>query len=129
MVEYPDLGIYYLNKGEFEKAAAFFKLALENPDENNIPAANIHTQLALAYLGVRGDKNYMITPHAIAQALPTAKQVPEAIDELNKALELDPSFYSAHNILAQIYIWKGDKEMAYDHYQKMITLRRQAGKL
>lgn len=126
---YPDLGIYYLNKQDFDNSVKYFKLAVENPNERNVPSAAIHTQLALAYLGVTSDENYMVMPDAVIKALPYTNHIPEAIDELNIALRIDPNFYFAHTLLSTIYRWQGDKGTADYHYNKMLEILRKMGRV
>jgi tetratricopeptide (TPR) repeat protein len=126
---YPDLGIYYMNKHDFDNSIKYFKLAVENPNERNVPSAAIHAQLALAYLRVTSDENYMVTPDAVIRALPSSTQIPEAIDELNLALRIDPNFYFAHTLLSAIYRWQGDTANADFHYRQMLGILRTMGRV
>jgi len=126
---YPDLGDYYLNRREFDKSIENFKLAITNPDEHNVPSASMHAQLALAYLGVVSDEHYMITPNAVMEALPHSTHIPEAIDELDASLRLDPDFYFAHTILSVIYKFQGDERSANYHHQKMLETLHKLGRI
>ena len=126
---YPDLGDYYLNQREFDKAAENFKLALANPDEHNVPSAAMHAQLALAYLNVVSDEYYMVTPEAVAAGLPVSTHIQEAIDELNLALRLDPNFFFGHTILSAIYHFKGEERVSQYHHQKMLEILHAQGKI
>ncbi len=108
---YPNLGLYYLDEGDFDTAVKFLQSALENPGEPDRPIgqlseATLHVQLALAYLRISLDEDDQVAPDAVIKALSYSTQIPEAIDELNKALKLNPHFVLAHTLLRTIYSWQ-----------------------
>jgi tetratricopeptide (TPR) repeat protein len=96
-----------------------------------VVSARAHNNLALAY-GERGDfpaaigefnkaiaitDTYAETRHNLALAVLNVSDrdahIPEAIDDLNRALQIDPTFYRSYQALAQIYAYLGRKERAY----------------
>ncbi|MGE5053855.1 MAG: hypothetical protein ACM3WP_06785 [Acidobacteriota bacterium] len=107
-----NLGVFYLEQGEFEKAIEQYRLAIAHPGEQaELP--RLHIYLAAAYLGVRVDpENDTFTLQEVFQALHSSSHVPEAIQELNTALDLDPNMYMADAMLAEIYHYQGDNEKA-----------------
>ena len=126
-----DLGRAYYSIGENEKAIAEFQqvtqLQPENAEgwsnvatadlrmgklEESIPAYQKSIQLAptsLAYM----DLGYVYT---------VLKQYPQAIEALEKAVELGPNQEDARGSLADAYRYSGQKEKADATYDKAIAL-------
>ena len=113
------LGLYYMERGEFDKAVEQFQYVLDHPDNlHPVGGSDPHLQLALAWLHIPVDTSDTITIFAISRNLPTCRHIPEAIGELGKTLQDDPNFYWAHQALAVIYNYQGDKQMADFHLKK-----------
>jgi peptidoglycan/LPS O-acetylase OafA/YrhL/tetratricopeptide (TPR) repeat protein len=109
-----NLGLFYSGQGEFDKASQQFRMAIAHPTplpQSMIPV--LHFDLALAYLRDKPDENDMVTLKALRQVLPFSSQTAEAIEEMHKALELDPEFYWANKFLAVIYAYQGDDGKAF----------------
>ena len=110
-----NFGEYFLDRGEFDKAATQFEALFAHPDAGPLyKSPQPHLFLAMAYLRitpVNHDLRGQI--HAIVTALPAANRVPDAIAELGKALELDPDNFWANETLALIYAYQKDREKAY----------------
>lgn len=86
------LGRFYFKQGDYEKAAAHFRAEIAHPAPIPISmTSSAHIRLAFIYLGVRPDENGVISPEAFTGALPLAPHLPEATEELKKALEIAPA--------------------------------------
>jgi len=106
---YQNLGNYYWKEGEFDKAIESYKLAFKNPDQGDIIPASLHYQIALAYLRVTLDENYVPKSDSLMEALPQVTHIPEAVDELNQALKADPGFEPARALLGAINDWQAKR--------------------
>lgn len=86
------LGRHYFEHGEYEKAAEHFRAEIAHPAPLRIAlTSSAHIRLAYIYLGVRPDENGVITFQAFTSVLPLSPHLPEAIRELEKALEVAPA--------------------------------------
>ena len=111
------LGLFYMEQGEFDKAIEQFQYGLDHADERSkIGRAYSHFRLALAWLHVRID-NKTLKVDDMIRILPSCQHIPEAVGELEKALQDNPDFYQAHQLLAFLYRYQGNNLMA-DFYQK-----------
>jgi len=112
-----NLGVLYLERGEFDKAIEKFSYSINHPyGEDRIQLAHIHILLAAAWLHVHvaGD---LILLDDVTRALPACRHIPEVIMELDKAIQSDPDIYQAHRFLAIIYRYQGNDAMA-EFYEK-----------
>jgi tetratricopeptide (TPR) repeat protein len=112
------MGNYYLSQQKFDKAIEQFQYIVDHPDGH--PAymyAQIHMNMALAWLQVDLDGNATVAPDEILPFLPFCRHIPEAIGEFGQALRIDPNNYWAHAFLAVIYRYQGNGAMA-DFHQK-----------
>ena len=108
-----NLGLFYWSRGEFEKAAGQLRLAVADPGLRMQPMiVGMHTNLALMYLRAHVNEAGTVTLQELQRALPLAPQTPEAIAELEAALEIDPAFFWANQILYMIYDDQGNKKKA-----------------
>jgi len=94
-----NVGVALLTKGYPQDAIEFFEYALKlQPND-----ANAHVNLATAYK--------------------EAAQTDRAIEELNKAIDLDPQLEGAYHQLAEIYIRKSNRvelRHLFEQYKKAI---------
>jgi Tfp pilus assembly protein PilF len=108
-----NLGLFYAEHGEFEKAIDQFRTVILHPDMlPQSEMAMVHVNLAVAYLRAMPDETGTVTLQTINQALRLSSRSPEAIAELKTALDLNPTLYGADNILGMIYAYQGDNEKA-----------------
>jgi len=84
-----ELGSYYFEKGEYEKAAEYFKLGVELDKDDNLP--NIRTGLGNAYLAM--------------------KNLDAAVNEYFTVLSTHPNYFEAHVALYNIAIATHNKKM------------------
>jgi protein O-mannosyl-transferase len=108
-----NLASFYLEQGDYAEAIKEYRIAIASPTmvmQSRIPL--LHTELALAFLRVKLEDDDTITIPDVLRVLPFSSGVPEAIQELNSALEIDPGYYWANKILAAIYIHQRDYEKA-----------------
>ena len=95
-----NLALVYMNQGDLANALAEFRAAIAISDTY----AETRHNYGLALLNQPNPDHY----------------IPEAIDNLNHALQIDPNFYRASEALATIYAHLGDAEKA-DHYARQAT--------
>ena len=76
--------------------------ALEDNNNKSVVAARANTQLGIEYLR---EKNYEM-----------------ALDKLTKAIEAQPDYAMAHDVIAILYAQVGNKELAEKHYQRGLKL-------
>ncbi len=92
-------------------ARAHNNIALAYMDRKQVPEAIEEFRQAIAI-----SDTYAETHHNLAVALlnlpDRLQHVGEAIDELNKALAIDPNFYRSYIVLSQIYTFIGDSDDA-----------------
>ena len=123
------LGLYYMEHGEFDKAAEQFRYAIDHPDGRPETAwGYAHMRVALALLQVRMDENDVSTLSDVISALPSCQHIPEAIGELGKALQHDPDFHWAHEALAAIYRYQGNNQMADFHEKQAEAILKKQGR-
>jgi tetratricopeptide (TPR) repeat protein len=108
---YANLGKNYWARGEFEKAIKYQRLAVAYFSVQPSPKLSfMHFNLALMYLGIRpGDENSVVTAEDLRRALPLSDRLPEAIEEMKKAHELNPDFYWINEFLAVIHDYQKNK--------------------
>jgi tetratricopeptide (TPR) repeat protein len=100
-----NLAIAYMQRGELPQAIEEYRRAVKEGDTY----AETHYNLALALL-----------------ALPDQKaQIPQAIAELERSIQIEPAFYRSYETLAEIYDQTGDKAKAaaYRHEAQTIFNR------
>ncbi len=101
-----NLGLYYLNRGDHERAIKTFNEAIATGDVYAEPRYN----LAIAYLKRSQDK----------------QSVQKAIENLKRAVEIQSDFLPAHEMLAEIYRYQGLKEKESFHKERAEEIRRRA---
>ena len=111
------LGLFYLGRGDFDAAIEQFREEIYKPDGPDPRLESAHMWLAMAWLHVEVKGN-QVTIEALNRALPYSRHTPEAIRELGKALQENPDFYQAHGMLAVIYRYQDNKQMADFHERK-----------
>lgn len=89
---YDNLGLYYADIKEFDKAIDSFHKAIAVGDVYPEPRFN----LGITYL-LKGQ---------------TDKNIDLAIENFKKAIEIQPAFYRAYEMLAEIYAFRKDAEQA-----------------
>jgi Flp pilus assembly protein TadD len=93
------VGIFYLQSGQLDEAAAHFRESLRlKPD-----SAPTHYNLGLAFLG--------------------ANRPADAANELREAIRLDPNHADAHNSLGAAYQVQGQQRAAVGEYRRATALR------
>ena len=110
------LGNHYLAQHEFEKAREQFQAMIGQQGEHPPSMwAQVHINIALAWLEVDLDENASTTPDEIIPFLPSSPHIPEAIEEFDKAIAVDPENYWAHKFLVAIYRYQRNTAMAELH--------------
>lgn len=99
-----NLGIAYMNLGNYTAAMEQLQLALQSP----APVAETHQDIA-ALLAKNADGR---------------SHLDEEIIEMKRALDIKPDFAPAYDGLADIYGYKGDKEQARFYRQKADLIRQ-----
>ena len=96
--EHLDMGVDYLDQGQFDEAIAEFQAAIQlDPDE-----AKAHYNLGLAYQ--------------------KQEKLDEAAAAYQEALQLDPDLADVHNNLGLIYNKQGKPDQAMAEYQEAIRI-------
>ncbi|HKS81625.1 MAG TPA: protein kinase [Candidatus Acidoferrales bacterium] len=130
-VVHRDLGRAYYSIGENEKALAEFQQVMQLQPENAEGWSNVAT--ADLRLGKMQDsisayqKSIQISPSYLAYmnlgyVYTALKQYPQAIEALEKSVELGPNQEDARGSLADAYRFSGQKEKANENYDKAIAL-------
>ncbi|MDE1901184.1 MAG: tetratricopeptide repeat protein [Alphaproteobacteria bacterium] len=101
-----NLALYYGNLGDYADSLAQFEQAVAISDTY----AETRYNMALIYLNMPGDAD-------------ADRQ--QAIDNLNRAVHIDPSFFRAWEVLSRIYAVQGDKEKAAFCAQKAAAITAQ----
>lgn len=99
-----NLGVAYMENGEYAKAMEQYQITLKDHDLTPETHQNIAALLS---------KNYDGQLH-----------VQQEIDELNRALEINPNFLPAHEGLVDLYIYLGDQGKAAFHRQKADEIKK-----
>jgi hypothetical protein len=117
-----ELGLFYLEQGEFDKAIVQFQYIIDSlgtaPD---IAFMDIHWKIAMAYLHLSPDKDGA-TFTLEAHTLQSCQHIPEVIGELGKVLQGNPDYAPAHEVLAAIYRYRGNSQMADFHERKVKSI-------
>jgi tetratricopeptide (TPR) repeat protein len=121
------LGVFYLERGEFNKAIGPFNVALDHTDGRPQIRQETHLRLAAAWLQIRPDDRGGISLGDILSALPACRHIPEATRELGQILAENPDFYWAHAALAIIYRYQGNNQMADFHEQQVKAILQKQG--
>jgi lipopolysaccharide biosynthesis regulator YciM len=113
-------GMFYMQRGEFDKAIKMFQRAVEDPG-GRAPnqMSDTHLRMGIAWLGVKANENESFTMVDIVNALPSCSHIAEAISEFDKAIKADPEGFKAHVILGAIYHYKGNDAEAVMHQQEV----------
>lgn len=121
------------SKKEFDKAAGYFKKALDAAPEDR--KDEVRMELA-TMLGWSGDYEGAIALYeglinrnpgnidarmGLASNLGWAKRYNEAIAEYNKVLEMKPGYAAAEDGIARTLSWKGDLDGAIRTYKEMLS--------
>ena len=113
------LGSFYFSQKKYKEAAAQWRLVEEyDYDLDKSLAIEMHTWLAFIQLGLMPNEDGGVYIHDVIHALPSAKDVPKAIEELKWAQGLDPEACCANTFLAGIYYYLGDKKQG-DYYNAL----------
>lgn len=102
-----NLGMAYVEKGEYLKAIDQYRLAIEESDTY----AQTHHNLAFALLHLPDQRAH----------------IGEAIVEFNRAIKLNPNFFQSYDALAEIYAFLGDQEKADFYRNKADGIRKTLG--
>jgi tetratricopeptide (TPR) repeat protein len=101
---YVNLAKNYWMRDDFEKAIKYERRAIEH--YSSYPPVRLsfmHFNLALMYLGINpGDENSAVTVDDVKRALPLSGRLPEVIDEMKAAHELNPDFYWINQFLSVV---------------------------
>ena len=101
-----NLALYYSDQGQYTAAIEQFKEAIATGDTY----AETHHNLALTYLNMPDQRAH----------------IPEVIEHLNRAIEIDPRFYRSYQLLGDVYIrLLNDPEKAEFYHQKAADIAGQ----
>jgi tetratricopeptide (TPR) repeat protein len=135
-----DLGQVALAGKHLDEAAAYFQKVVDLTGSGDYSGVNDRREVALYQLGriethkkdyakaigffkealrIRGDASD--TYYYLAIALDNAGQLDDAIKQLLTATAFDPSFAQAQYYLGELYLRKGDKASASEHYRKAVS--------
>jgi tetratricopeptide (TPR) repeat protein len=136
-----DLGQVALMNKRLSEAAAYFQKVVDLTASGDFSGVNDRRETALYQLGriettkkdyakaigyfkealrIRGDASD--TYYYLAIALDNSGQVDDAIQQLLTATTFDPSFAQAQYYLGELYVRKGDKASASEHYRKAVAV-------
>ena len=128
------LGFCYFQLGELAKAALSYKQASDlSPDSrvfahdaavafelfNDVYKAMLYAARAAALPGAKGEDHYLV-----AKLLAKAGKKDDAINELNKAIALDPDLEQPYYLLARTYMQTGDSATATELIARLKELKR-----
>jgi len=118
------LGLFYMERGEFDKAVEQFQTALQHTVGRPKIREETHLRLAMAWLQVPLDERGGATLNDVNRALPSCRHIPEAVAALGQVLLDNPDFYWAHQALAVIYHYQGNSQMAAFHEKQAEAILR-----
>ncbi|MDR3450636.1 MAG: tetratricopeptide repeat protein [Alphaproteobacteria bacterium] len=101
-----NLALYYMHEGDYDDALEQFNQALAISDTY----ARTRYNIAVTYLHMPDQSAH----------------IPEAIQSLNRAIELDPKFYRSYQLLGDIYDSLGDKDKTKYYNDYAETLLKQS---
>jgi len=131
---YNNIGVYLLNKGEYDEAAGYFRRALEVSPGHRNAIDNLMLVLELK----REARESTLPPtraqleniEDIAREIEflnetgkrqgTAGNYDAAIGLFNRAVELDPNYAETYNNLGYVYFIKGDMDFAEEYFKKAL---------
>ena len=110
-VAHANLGMFLMDRGQFDDALANFQTALDIRTASVVPVLG-HYDLSLAL--IHGD---------IGNALVQKGQLDEAIVHLRKAIEFQPDYADAHYNLGTALFQKGEIDEAIMEFRKALSIR------
>lgn len=140
-----DLGRVAMMNKRFDEAAAYFQKVVDLTASGDFSGVNDRRETALFQLGriethqkdypaavgyfkealrIRGDASD--TYYYLAIALDNAGHADDAIKQLLTAIAFDPNFAQAQYYLGELYLKKGDKASASEHYRKAASVDPEA---
>jgi tetratricopeptide (TPR) repeat protein len=133
-LSYNILGFCYLQQGELEKAAGYYKKAADLSPENRIFAhaaavafdrANDASQaMVYAIRAVELPRSSGEDHYLLAKLLSKSGKREDAIRELNTAISLDPDMEQSYYLLARTYMQVGDTASATQWMDKLKELKQ-----
>ena len=127
-----NLGMLYFQRGDTDKAMAFFEKAIQADPDFFKPYMNLGSlfnltgdnQKALAFLKRAAQINpYFPALHvALGKVYYETGDTRRAIEHCRRALELDPLDISAENNLGAIFLGSGEADQALTHLQRVLQM-------
>ena len=111
------LGQSSLDQRDYDQAIGHFQYMIDHPDGNaKIPPFDIHWKLVMAWLHIPPAKEGAFRLET--GTLQSCQRLPEVVVELGKVLQDNPDYYWAHQVLAAIYRYQGNNQMAVFHLKR-----------
>ncbi|HEY71936.1 MAG: hypothetical protein B6I35_05605 [Anaerolineaceae bacterium 4572_32.2] len=130
--DHMDQGMEYIEQGQYEKAIAELKKAIELEPDNSDAHRNLGTvygelnqweEAAAAYeQAIELDPDFGEAYGDLVGAYFYLERIPEAIEAGEKAIELAPDYATAHNNLGAVYANQGDLAAAIAEWEKAVEL-------